>query len=95
MEFGVFLLMQSPSGRPSAEIYGRAIEIAQASEELGFSKLWVAEHHFLNYSYCSRPLVLLSHLAARTRRIRLGPAIVPLSISNRATSRSVISWGVA
>jgi len=80
MEFGVFLLMQSPSGRPAAEIYGRAIEIAQASEELGFSKLWVAEHHFLNYSYCSRPLVLLSHLAARTRRIRLGPAIVPLSM---------------
>ena len=47
MEFGVFLLMQSPSARPSAEIYGRAIEIAQAAEELGFSKVWVAEHHFI------------------------------------------------
>jgi alkanesulfonate monooxygenase SsuD/methylene tetrahydromethanopterin reductase-like flavin-dependent oxidoreductase (luciferase family) len=80
MDFGVFLLMQSPAARPSAEIYQRAIEIAQAAEELGFSKLWVAEHHFLNYSYSSRPLLLLSHLAARTRRIRLGPAIVPLSL---------------
>jgi len=80
MEFGVFLLMQSPSARPCAEIYGRAIEIAQAAEELGFSKVWVAEHHFLNYSYSSRPLLVLSHLAARTRRIRLGPAIIPLSL---------------
>jgi alkanesulfonate monooxygenase SsuD/methylene tetrahydromethanopterin reductase-like flavin-dependent oxidoreductase (luciferase family) len=80
MQFGVFLLMASPTGRPSEEIYRRAIEIAQAAEELGFSNLWVAEHHFLNYSYSSRPLVLLSHLAARTRRIRLGPAIIPLSL---------------
>jgi alkanesulfonate monooxygenase SsuD/methylene tetrahydromethanopterin reductase-like flavin-dependent oxidoreductase (luciferase family) len=80
MQFGVFLLMASPAARPSAEIYERAIEIAQAAEELGFAKIWVAEHHFLNYSYSSRPLLLLSHLAARTRRIRLGPAIIPLSL---------------
>lgn len=80
MEFGVFLLMQSPDGRPSEEIYQRAVEIAQAADELGFSRLWVAEHHFVNYSYSSRPLVLLSNLAARTKRIRLGPAIVPLPL---------------
>jgi alkanesulfonate monooxygenase SsuD/methylene tetrahydromethanopterin reductase-like flavin-dependent oxidoreductase (luciferase family) len=80
MEFGVFLLMQSPTGRPSSEIYGRAIEVGQAAEELGFAKLWIAEHHFLNYSYSSRPLLFLSHLAARTARIRLGTAILPLSL---------------
>lgn len=80
MEFGVFLLMQSPAGLPAQEIYARAIEIAELAEELGFAKVWVAEHHFLNYSYSSRPLVFLSHLAARTRRIRLGTAILPLSL---------------
>ncbi len=80
MEFGVFLLMQSPAGAPSTEIYGRALEIAELAEELGFAKVWVSEHHFLNYSYSSRPLVFLSHLAARTKRIRLGTAILPLSL---------------
>jgi alkanesulfonate monooxygenase SsuD/methylene tetrahydromethanopterin reductase-like flavin-dependent oxidoreductase (luciferase family) len=82
MEFGVFLLMQSPSGRPSEEIYRRAVEIAQAADDLGFAKLWVAEHHFLNYSYSSRPLMVLANLAARTRRIRIGPAIIPLPLHN-------------
>ena len=80
MEFGVFLLMQSPTGAPSTEIYARALEIAELAEELGFAKVWVSEHHFLNYSYSSRPLVFLSHLAARTKRIRLGTAILPLSL---------------
>jgi len=36
IHFGTFLLMQSPSGRPSQEMYARAIEIAQTAEALGF-----------------------------------------------------------
>jgi len=36
IHFGTFLLMQSPSARPSQEMYARAIEIAQAAEAPGF-----------------------------------------------------------
>jgi hypothetical protein len=36
INFGTFLLMQSPSARPSGEMYERAIEIAQAAEALGY-----------------------------------------------------------
>ena len=36
MHFGTFLLMQSPSARPSPEIFARGIEMAQAAESLGF-----------------------------------------------------------
>jgi len=31
MEFGTFLLLQSPSARPSQEIYIRGVEIAQTA----------------------------------------------------------------
>ncbi|WP_159460120.1 LLM class flavin-dependent oxidoreductase [Tistlia consotensis] len=82
MDIGIFLLMQSPEGAPSQEVYGRALRSAQLAEALGFSHVWVAEHHFINYSYSSQPFVLLAHLAALTERIRLGTAIVPVPLHN-------------
>jgi alkanesulfonate monooxygenase SsuD/methylene tetrahydromethanopterin reductase-like flavin-dependent oxidoreductase (luciferase family) len=74
------MTMPSPSVAPAPEVYQRGIETAVLAEELGFSHVWLAEHHFTNYSYLSRPVTLLSYLAARTRRIRLGTAIVPLPL---------------
>ena len=43
MNFGTFLLMQSPSARSSQEIYARGVEIALAAETLGFGNVWLAE----------------------------------------------------
>lgn len=80
MEFGTFMTMQSPEAAPADRIYARALDIAQMAESIGLTRLWLAEHHFTNYAYTSRPIVLLSHIAARTRRIRLGPAIVPMPL---------------
>ncbi|MEX2631554.1 MAG: LLM class flavin-dependent oxidoreductase [Tistlia sp.] len=82
MDIGIFLLMQSPEGAASREVYARAVRSARLAESLGFSHLWVAEHHFINYSYSSQPFVLLAHIAALTERIRLGTAIVPLPLHN-------------
>ncbi|MCJ2188474.1 LLM class flavin-dependent oxidoreductase [Novosphingobium beihaiensis] len=99
MKFGIFLLMQSPSAQPSSEIYARALEIVETAEELGFEAVWLAEHHFTNYSHSSQPFVLLSHLAAHTRRIRLGTAIIPLPlhdpllVAEQAATVDVLSHG--
>ncbi len=99
MEFGVFLLMQSPRSEPSKAIYQRAIQSAQAADRLGFDRLWLAEHHFTNYSYSASPFTLLAYLAARTERIRLGTAIVqlplhnPLLVAERAATVDVLSGG--
>jgi alkanesulfonate monooxygenase SsuD/methylene tetrahydromethanopterin reductase-like flavin-dependent oxidoreductase (luciferase family) len=80
MQFGIFMTMPAPELRPAGEMYARALDMAEAADALNFSHLWLAEHHFTNYAYTSRPLVLLSHIAARTRNIRLGPAIVPMTL---------------
>jgi alkanesulfonate monooxygenase SsuD/methylene tetrahydromethanopterin reductase-like flavin-dependent oxidoreductase (luciferase family) len=99
LNFGIFLLMQSPSAKPSAEVYPRAIEIAQTAERLGFETVWLAEHHFSNYSHSSQPFVFLSHLAALTSRIRLGTAIIPLPlhdplfVAEQAAAVDVLSGG--
>ena len=76
MEFGTFLLLQSPSARASQEIYARGIELAQAAEALGFHSTWLAEHHFSTYGYLSRPVQLATYIAAKTTRLRVGTAVI-------------------
>lgn len=99
MQFGLFMTLPAPEPKPAAELYQRAIAMAEAADTLGFSHLWLAEHHFTNYSHSSRPLMLLSHIAARTHHLRLGPAIVPvplhhpLVIAEELATLDVLSGG--
>src|SRR5438270_6258328 len=76
INFGTFLLMQSPSARSSQEIYTRGLEIAQAAEALGFGNVWLAEHHFSTYGYMGRPVQVATYIAAKTTRIRVGTAVI-------------------
>jgi luciferase family oxidoreductase group 1 len=80
MRFGTFLLLQSPSARSSEEIFARGIRIARSADKLGFESIWCAEHHFSTYGYLSRPLMLATHIASRTERIRVGTAVIVLPL---------------
>src|SRR5206468_1830213 len=82
IDFGTFLLMQSPSARSSQEIYARGVEIAQAAETLGFGNVWLAEHHFSTYGYLSRPTQLATYIAAKTKRIRVGTAVIVVPLQH-------------
>jgi alkanesulfonate monooxygenase SsuD/methylene tetrahydromethanopterin reductase-like flavin-dependent oxidoreductase (luciferase family) len=99
MHFGTFLLMQSPSARPSGEIYARGVEMAQAAEALGFRNVWLAEHHFSTYGYLSRPAQLATYIAARTTRIRVGTAVIvvplhhPLVIAEEIATLDLLAGG--
>ena len=99
MKFGTFLLMQSPEMQPSQEMYDRAIEQAEAAEELGFDSIWLAEHHFSSYGYCPYPLLLAVKIAERTRRIRVGTAVVvlplhhPLQLAEEIAMTDVLTGG--
>lgn len=99
MEFGTFLLLQTPSGAPPDVIYQRGTEITQAAEELGFANMWLAEHHFSTYGYLSRPLTYALHLADKTRRIRVGTAVIvvplhhPLVIAEEIATVDLLTGG--
>src|SRR5262245_45118251 len=101
IEFGTFLLMQSPSARSSEEIYARAIEHAQAAETLGFRNIWLAEHHFSTYGYVGRPVQLATYIAARTTRLRVGTAVIvvplhhPLVIAEEIAMLDLLANGRA
>jgi alkanesulfonate monooxygenase SsuD/methylene tetrahydromethanopterin reductase-like flavin-dependent oxidoreductase (luciferase family) len=85
MDFGIFNLMGSRDpGKPTAQVFGEVAEQTRLADELGYTIAWFAEHHFSNYCLCASPLMMVSHCASITRRIRLGTAVVVLPLYNPA-----------
>jgi alkanesulfonate monooxygenase SsuD/methylene tetrahydromethanopterin reductase-like flavin-dependent oxidoreductase (luciferase family) len=81
MDFGVFNLLQHRDrSRSPHEILAEALEHTRLAEELGFSRVWFAEHHFSNYSLCPSPLLLCNQAAAMTEKIRVGCAVLILPL---------------
>jgi len=99
MRFIAFHLMQAPESCTDAEVYRQETDLMVHAEELGFDAVWVAEHHFHHYCISPDPLLLATHVAARTRRIRIGTAanVVtlthPLRMAEQAAMVDCLSGG--
>lgn len=65
-------------GESAGESMQRSVELAQKAEQLGFSRIWYSEHHNMPTIASSAPAVLISHIGARTEKIRLGAGGVML-----------------
>lgn len=59
-------------GDSAGQALRKTVELAQIAEDLGYTRFWVAEHHNTNGIAGSSPEVLISHIASRTRKIRVG-----------------------
>ena len=71
-------LVPVPSGGNSAESVRRTVELAQLAERLGYVRYWFAEHHGMPSVASSAPEVLIAHIAAHTRTLRVGSGGVML-----------------
>src|SRR3954466_7869137 len=87
-----------------------AARVAARAEELGYDSLWAGEHVVVPRPRVAPspmepdepildPVVLLAHLAARTRRVRLGTGVIvlpqrnPLVLAKQLASLDVLSGG--
>ncbi len=66
------------AGTTSGQALRQTTELAQRTEELGYRRFWVAEHHNMPAIASSAPAVLIAHLAAATSTIRVGSGGVML-----------------
>src|SRR6266853_1152397 len=83
MKFGLFGGARARGGPAGdSEGYHHFINYVIEAEKLGFSSVFLVEHHFTGFGQVSASLNLLSYLAARTERIRLGTAVVVLPWHN-------------
>lgn len=74
------ILDQSPMsiGSTSSQALEETVQIAQLADRLGYQRFWVSEHHDAPGLAGSTPEVLLAHIGARTKRIRIGSGGVML-----------------
>lgn len=99
MKFALFSHVPWPEGIEPVRAFEQAIEQAQLGDELGFYGFWLAEHHFSRYGLGSSSLILASSIAARTKRIRLGTAVLvpplhnPIRLAEDTATLDVVSGG--
>jgi len=74
------ILDQSPvhQGDDAAQAFQHTIELAAKADGWVYHRYWVAEHHGSDRVMGSSPEVLISHLLAKTSRIRVGSGGVML-----------------
>ena len=99
MEFGLFFLMQRDEAWSEQSVYDSGLAQMLAAEPLGYSSVWIAEHHFNDYGLCPAPQVLASFVAARTAKLRLGmgvsllPLHHPVDLAEELAVLDVVSGG--
>ena len=81
MELTLGVLDQSPirEGGTAAQALAETLELARATERLGYSRYWLAEHHNSRGLASSAPEVLIARVAAETSTMRIGSGGVMLS----------------
>ena len=66
------------TGQTSTDALRAATTLAQRVEDLGYGRFWVAEHHNMPGVASTSPGVLIAHVAAATRSLRVGSGGVML-----------------
>jgi luciferase family oxidoreductase group 1 len=76
-------------GQTASDSFAGSVALAQRAEELGYLRVWYAEHHNMPSIASSATSVLIAHIGAQTSTIRLGsggimlPNHSPLTIAEQ------------
>jgi alkanesulfonate monooxygenase SsuD/methylene tetrahydromethanopterin reductase-like flavin-dependent oxidoreductase (luciferase family) len=101
MNVGVYFDLRNPPGSAvdSAKLYAATLELCEEADQLGCHSIWLSEHHRFDDGYLPQPLTFAAAVAARTRRARIGTAIViaplhhPADLAEQATIVDLVSGG--
>src|SRR5262249_47515652 len=102
VEFGYFTLSDNHyenNPRTANQFVTDITEEALHADKLGMHSAWIGEHHFNSLGVLSCPELVLAHVAARTRRIRLAPAVTvlplhhPIRVAEQWATLDMLSGG--
>ena len=102
MRFGLFGSATARHGGPdvdSGQGYRQFVDYNVEAEALGYHSTFLVEHHFTGFGQVSASLSLLTWVAAKTRTLRLGTAVLvlpwhnPVLLAEQAATLDLLSQG--
>ena len=104
MKVGLLQFFSWTGRVPVSTVYDRAMDRVDRMEDSEFDCIWLAEHHFTTYSVCPSVTMMGTHIAGRTKRLRIGTAVTlnayyhPLRLAEELSmldvfSRGRLNWG--
>jgi alkanesulfonate monooxygenase SsuD/methylene tetrahydromethanopterin reductase-like flavin-dependent oxidoreductase (luciferase family) len=102
MEFGYFTLSDNHyenNTRAPNQFVADITAEALYADDIGMHSAWIGEHHFNSLGVLSCPDLVLAYIAARTRHIRLAPAVTvlplhhPIRVAEQWASLDLLSGG--
>ena len=101
MRFGLFggARTKRSIGLEDSQGYESFIDYVTEADRLGFAQMFMVEHHFTGHGQVSASMTLLAFLAAKTKTIRLGTAVVvlpwhnPVLIAEQAATLDLLTGG--
>ncbi len=100
MKFGVLQFFSWKNRAASfTDIYASALDRIHVMDETGYDAVWLAEHHFSDYSVCPSVHMMGTWVATQTKRLRIGTAVSlaafyhPLRLAEEVALLDVLSGG--
>jgi alkanesulfonate monooxygenase SsuD/methylene tetrahydromethanopterin reductase-like flavin-dependent oxidoreductase (luciferase family) len=83
LRFGIYCEMQTPPGKPHAQMTWEVLRQIEHADQVGFDAYSVIDHHFFQkFSISTNPLAMFAAAAQITRRIRFRVALFTVPLEN-------------
>ena len=82
MKFGLFHIVPWHESRTQEQSLRDALEQIELADQVGIDEVWLGEHRFSRHGLLSGIFSFLGTVAARTKHVRIGTAVVVLPLHN-------------
>jgi len=101
LRFGLWYAFRNPAEWQTSDqaLYSEVLDQIAWAETIGYDDVWLTEHHFVDDAHAPSPLVQAAAIAVRTKKIRIGTAVLllplyhPVRVAEDGATIDILSGG--
>ena len=75
MQLGMFMMPLHPPEKDRTQCFEEDIELVTRADELGFTEIWVGQHHTVAWEPIPSNDLFIANVLPRTKNVRLGTGV--------------------